>query len=92
LLPRTWKVPQLIFKNWNDGVVVFNVRSGNTHLLNPVTVQILKILTEQPRDVAQIAERLATENDTSVDDELLAELEKALLQLDELGLIEPASQ
>jgi PqqD family protein of HPr-rel-A system len=90
--PRCWKIAKVIFKHWSDGVVVFNVDSGNTHLLNPVTARILKTFAEQPADVVQLARHLASQDDIDADDELIAELEKVLIQLDEMGLIESASQ
>jgi len=76
-------------KSWQDGVVVYNLDSGNTHLLNPIAGQVLKLLAEAPADATTIARQLAREIDLASDAELDDNVAGLLNHLDYLGLIEP---
>jgi len=76
-------------KSWQDGVVVYNLDSGNTHLLNPIAGQVLKLLAEAPADATTIARQLARQIDLDSDAELDDNVAGLLNHLDYLGLIEP---
>lgn len=87
-----WKAARLLSKCWQDGVVVYNVDSGNTHLLSPVAGQVLSYLSHAPADGASLARQLAAENKLDADAELNYNIDRLLAQLDTLGLIEPSTQ
>jgi len=76
-------------KSWEDGVVVYNLDSGNTHLLNPIAGQVLKLLADAPADATTVARRLAGQIDLDSDLELDYNVASLLNHLDSLGLIEP---
>ena len=78
-------------KSWEDGVVVYNLDSGNTHLLNPIAGQVLKSLAEAPTDAPGIARRLAAEINLESDPELDYNVTGLLKHLDSLALIEPVT-
>ncbi len=84
-----WRVANLLTKSWQDGVVVYNLDSGNTHLLNPIAGQVLKLLTEAPADATTIAHQLASQIDMESDADLDDNVVDLLNHLDSLGLIEP---
>ena len=90
--PTYWKVARIVSKSWDDGVVVFNLDSGSTHLLNPTAAQALKCLEETPCDARVLSERLASQTALDSDAELVTHVERLLAQLDELGLVEPVYQ
>jgi PqqD family protein of HPr-rel-A system len=84
-----WKAAELRWKSWPDSDVVFNLASGNTHLLTPLAAQILRKLEIEPADCYQLAERIASEADIASGDDLVESVSNLLDNLDNLGLIEP---
>ena len=87
-----WQAARLLTKSWEDGVVVYNLDSGNTHLLNPTAGEVLKYLLQSPAAASTIANRLAAENNLEADAELNYNIDRLLGYLDSLGLIEPLTQ
>lgn len=88
---EVWRAAKLLTKSWQDGVVVYNLDSGNTHLLTPIAGQILKFLADTPADAPTIARRLAGQIDLDSDLELDYNVASLLNHLDSLGLIEPVT-
>lgn len=88
-MAAVWRAANLLTKSWEDGVVVYNLDSGNTHLLNPIAGQVLKLLAVAPADATTIASRLACQINLESDLELDYNVASLLTQLDSLGLIEP---
>jgi PqqD family protein of HPr-rel-A system len=84
-----WKVPRLIWKSWDEEVVVFNLASGHTHFLNPVAAQALKILEQRPLSADELSQHLASANGLPSDKQLIEHVNNLLSKLDEIGLIEP---
>ena len=84
-----WRAATLLTMSWEDGVVVYHVDSGNTHLLNPVAGQVLKILAAAPADSTTIAHQLAREINVASDSELDYTISCLMNHLDSLGLVEP---
>ena len=90
-MTEVWRAANLLTKSWQDGVVVYNLDSGSTHLLNPIAGQVLKLLADAPADAATIARQLAGQIDLESDAEIDDNVVDLLNQLDSLGLIEPVS-
>ena len=79
----SWKVPQecrLEWRSFGSLHIVFNPASGDTHLLNAVSAAVLRSLEETPSTIDELQAR---SNATDV--------EALIEELDELGLIAPAS-
>jgi PqqD family protein of HPr-rel-A system len=87
-----WRAGRLLMKSWDDGVIVYNLDSGTTHLLNPTAGQVLYYLADAHASVGALSHRLASENDLESDEELDHTVEDLLKQLDSLGLIEPVTE
>ena len=89
-----WRVSTttpLTMRNWDGDYVVYNPLSGNTHLLDIVTGEVLKMIVTGPVRASSIYNRIATFLDLPADDANLPHhVEDILRVLDELGLIEPA--
>jgi len=79
-----------MWKSWADEVVVYNIVSGNSHLLSPTAVKVLKLLESRPLGISEISEQLALSENVGLDEEITVQVEKLLSSLDELGLVEPA--
>ena len=90
-MAAVWHAANLLTKSWQDGVVVYNLDSGNTHLHNPIAGQVLKLLADAPADATTIACRLAYQINLESDLELDYNVATLLIHLDSLGLIEPVS-
>jgi PqqD family protein of HPr-rel-A system len=90
-MTAVWRVAKLLTKSWRDGVVVYNLDSGNTHLLNPIAGQVLKLLADTPADAPTIARQLAGQIDLDSDPDLDYNVSSLLNHLDSLGLIEPVT-
>jgi len=84
--PPRWHVADpsaLLFQHWpgEDEHVVFNLRSGDLHLLNPAATAVLERLAEAPASVDDLRASL-NQIDASA-------LDAVLESLDGLGLIGP---
>lgn len=88
-MTEVWRAAKLLTKSWEDGLVVYHLDSGNTHLLNPIAGQVLKLLADGPADATSIARQLAGQIDLDSDAELDDNVLSLLNHLDSLGLIEP---
>jgi PqqD family protein of HPr-rel-A system len=78
----------LHFRSWDDEFVVYNSLSGDTHLLGSVAAQILLKLQQAPSNSATLAESLAPLLHADRDDDVVAQIEHILADLDTLALIE----
>jgi PqqD family protein of HPr-rel-A system len=90
-LSKTWKAEQLLWRSWTDEHIVYNVSSGNTHVITPIAVKVLKFLQDIPSTRDQIAQHLVSENGIDLDDELVTYVERLVADLDKLGLVLPLS-
>jgi PqqD family protein of HPr-rel-A system len=63
--------------------------SGNTHVLNSTAAEVLKALERQAATSFELSNQLACGFDFGFDTELCQNVEALIVQLDEMGLIEP---
>ena len=92
-VPR-WSVggeQRLIWRDWGDESVVFDTRSGETHLLDVVGREALKVLEQQTLDRDQLCETLARRLKVGVDEDLGLYIDRLIARLDTLGLIRNVS-
>ena len=87
-----WRAVELLWREWEGESVVFNVNSGNTHLVNPTVVEVLRMIEKDALTPCEISQRLIATVGGSCDDEIISNVENLLANLDRLGLVEPASQ
>ena len=78
--------------DWGDAVAVYNPISGNTHLLDQVSGELLDAITKEPQSVLELCQHVADFLDISNDDTVATRVAQLLEQLDELALIEPAAR
>jgi PqqD family protein of HPr-rel-A system len=83
--------PPLPVRAWDGEVVVYNPLSGDTHLLDVLTGELLRVITARPADVGEVRAAAATLLDVPDDDRLGQHVGEALAALDEAGLIEPGT-
>lgn len=83
---------KLLWRVWDDDCVVFDCRSGEIHLLNPVAAEALKLLEERPADANDLTRELGAALGQAPAPEFRGHIEDLLGRFDELGLIEPVEE
>jgi len=85
-----WNANQsLLVRGWDDESVVYNVSSGDTHLLNAAATAVLRCLQDAPGDSADLAALVATVLSIEVDHSLVASVERILQDFSLLGIVKP---
>jgi len=94
-IDRRWladPAARLVWRHWGDAHFAFDPRSHQTHYLNTLAVEIVDILNEGPRTVAEILRALTERHDVEdEDDALLEAIQSSLNVLDRLGIVRRAS-
>jgi PqqD family protein of HPr-rel-A system len=75
---------------WDDEYVVFDEGSGDTHLLDFLTAEVLKVLEQSRGDVPALVGRVAARLDLDPDADLERRIREAIERFREAGLVEPA--
>jgi PqqD family protein of HPr-rel-A system len=78
-----------VWRHWDAEHIVFNGKSGDTHLLDDVSAATLRLL-DRAMEPNELSSALATELDVTVDQELRDYVDRAVHHLYALGLIERA--
>jgi len=83
----------LHWRSWEEGYILFNAASGQTHFLNELGAAILKLFEQgaAPLDIYEIFEKLAASFDLIIDTPMQSYIGNLLVDLDGLGLIEPCN-
>jgi PqqD family protein of HPr-rel-A system len=81
---------RLLWSHWEgDEYVVFSDLSGDTHLVNQVTAEVLRQLEQAALETTDLARRVAKSLGTDSNQQFESSLERLLEHLDQIGLIEP---
>jgi PqqD family protein of HPr-rel-A system len=86
-----WRIhskQSLHWKHWSEQSALYQVDPGETHFLNPLGVVILMQLEANSSNLDQLCERVATEFDCPIDDNLRNQVAASLMRFDELGLVQ----
>jgi PqqD family protein of HPr-rel-A system len=87
--PIEWFLPDgdgLVWHNYGDSSLLFNPRSGRTHLLEQWVVDVLEEFRNGPASVAALLERLGLAKE---DGAVRGKIQNIISSLDQLGLILP---
>ena len=88
-----WRLAEgcrLHWKVWDDEFVIFDEGSGDTHLLDPLAAEVLKVLEESPGEVSGLARRIVARLDLAPDSDLTERVRELVERFVALGLVEPA--
>lgn len=88
-----WHVPEpdsLVWRSFDSYSLLFNERSGNTHVLDPLSREILDLLQEAPRDETSLVRELTSLLEGQDPEALADAVHEALRAFDTAGLIFPA--
>jgi PqqD family protein of HPr-rel-A system len=86
-----WTAPDstvLYWEHWGEQHAVFDLLSGETHMLPDPTARVLQQLARCPATVKEVAEYLSLAPDQVCDERFLTYVAGLFLQLQKVGLIE----
>ena len=78
----------LQFRCWDDEWVVYNTLTGDAHLLEAATVEILLALQRNPSDMLSLARFLADSWQCEMNEDFLEEIDRTLSDMRALSLVE----
>ena len=70
--------------------MIFDEGSGDTHLLDPLAAELLKVFQESPGEVPALARRLAARLDLELDADLTGRVRELVNRFVAVGLVEAA--
>lgn len=76
-------------RNWDDGTVLYNSLSGDTHVLGPLAQVALGAITAAPASTDAICALLIAERPEDDPQRLCDELDDLLSEMARLGVIAP---
>ena len=88
-----WRLAEgcrLHWKVWDDEFAIFDEGSGDTHLLDPLAAEVLKVLEESPGEISGLARRIVARLDLAPDSDLTERVRELVERFVALGLVEPA--
>jgi len=80
---------QIILRQLDDATVVFHKTSGDTHVLNFLSLAIINILSNDAETFNSAAPKILLEIGMEQDDCPIQLIKDTFLQLDDVGLIVP---
>ena len=78
------------WKGWDDEFVVFDEGSGDTHLLDPLAAELLKVLEDSPGQLSALTGRITARLDLATDPQLAGRMRELMERFVAAGLVEPA--
>ena len=79
----------LLWQSWDDDeFVVYSTASGDTHLINEVTAEVLCQLEFSEMDFSDLARNVANSLGTELDQQTETSVARLLVYLDQIGLVE----
>ena len=91
-LPKWKATAKFQWRTWGDECAIYNTASGDTHILDLTSGQILKILEEQAADVPNLVEASAAKLRLDADPGFVDRIEQLVAKFQDLDLIEPVIQ
>ena len=75
-------------RSWVDEIVAYDLLSGHTHLLEPLSTELLRRLEAGPKTTDELAAALTADFDFAPEDDVPALTADALAKLRELGMVD----
>ena len=82
---------RLYWRCWGSDHILYNAASGQTHLLNEMGSAALQLLKQKKLTELELKQQLAQKLKLALDDETCAYIKSMLVDMDDLGLIEPCT-
>lgn len=80
---------KLRIRSWDgeESSVVFDVISGDTHLLDDLSLELVGLIDAQPATTSELAHKVADHFADGYNDEQIEFVQASLLQLQSVGLV-----
>jgi len=78
----------LEWRHWDDESILYDCRSGQTHLLTALASAALQLLAERDLELHDLTDQLAGTWNLPDAEEFAAQIDTLLHQLEDLGLVE----
>lgn len=78
--------PRFLSHHWDDEAAVYDTLTGDTHLLEPVAVEVVAMLRQGHHTSSDLANALADRFAISPEDDILAVTESTLKRLEAIGI------
>ncbi|MDI6749830.1 MAG: HPr-rel-A system PqqD family peptide chaperone [Pseudomonadota bacterium] len=79
---------RFLVKSWEDEAVAYDVLSGDTHLLDPLSLAVLVYLSDSVRPREEIVRHLASSFELPIDEHSRDYIHATLTRLETVGLLE----
>jgi len=83
---------RFLLRHWADECAVYDNVTGDTHLLEPVGVEVLLALQQAPASADLLCKRVASRFETEPNAEFSSMLEAVLIDFERLALIRRTPQ
>lgn len=86
-----WRIPKgsrLIWRSWDSEAVVYHTGSGNTHLLDELSADVLRLIEKQSQTFENLKTYLTSRQFSPSDGKVESWLEELIDKLHSLELIE----
>lgn len=81
-----------LFQHWDGESVVYNNMSGETHLLEQNSAELLLSIQEQPLSYSSLLNRLTTDSSDTSREEIANHLDNTLTHFQKLNLVDLESK
>jgi PqqD family protein of HPr-rel-A system len=90
--PIKWKAsPTLQWHSWGDEYAIYNTASGDTHILDLISGQILAILEKQALDIQSLIKASESNLGFASNAALTDHIKQLMIQFHDFSLIEPVA-
>jgi PqqD family protein of HPr-rel-A system len=83
---------EIVWKHFEEESILFDKRSGETHLLTALAVETLMAIQKRPMDVCQLISEIANTFDLQPSDVPENQINELLFRFEDMGLIEQRAQ
>lgn len=83
---------RFLFRHWADECAVYDNVTGDTHLFEPVGVEVLLALQQAPASAESLCKRVASRFEAEPNAEFSSMLESVLIDFERLALIRRTPQ
>lgn len=77
----------LLWEQFGDEYIVYQISSGKTHYLNGAGATILQFLSDREASTEEVVEAVCRHTEAAIDEALADQIEKSLAHFDQLGLV-----
>ena len=89
----SWSIPEnanIAIETWDESAIIYSSLSGETHLVNELACEVLKIFLAAPETFTTLITKLNMIFEVEDQADLELQIQKLIINFENLGLIESA--